>query len=107
MGTQQGLGRRWQGGVLPPQRLTLNIQTHCVLREHFGSVQDPACHVFPMVAPLWLEGELALCVDLLNSDGGDGAGFGLFQGPLQVNGVPEAGKIQLAGQSDVLGCLDI
>lgn len=62
-----------------------------------------------MVRPFCLEGELALCVDILNgiadeiADGGD---FGLFQGPLQANGVLRAGIIQCTGQSDTLGFLD-
>lgn len=68
-------------------------------------VQDSARHVPSVVRPFWLEGELALCVDILNGIADDGD-FGLFQGPLQANGVLRAGIIQCTGQSDTLGCLD-
>lgn len=97
------------GGILPTQRLTLNIQTHCVLREHFGRVPDLARHSLSVVRPLWLEGELALCIDILNGGGdrrGDGRGLGLFWDPTQVDVILKAGEIQSTGQSDPLGFPD-
>lgn len=64
-------------------------------------------HSLSMVCPLWLEGELALCIDIFNG-GGDGRGDGgsLIQGPLQVDVISKAGEIQSTGQSDTLEFLD-
>ena len=72
-------------------------------------MQDSARHVPSVGRPFWWEGELALCVDILNgiADGiPDEGDFGLLQGPLQANGVLRAGIIQCTGQSDILGCPD-
>lgn len=63
-------------------------------------MQDSARHVLSVVRPFWLEGELALCVHILNGIAGevaDGADLGVFQGPLQVNGVPRADIVQCTG----------
>lgn len=97
------------GGVLPTQRLTLNIQTHCPLREHLGEVPDLAHHALSVVCPLWLEGELALCIDVLNGGGdgrGDRADLGPVQRPPQADVIPKAGEIQSTGQRNPLGFLD-